>query len=110
MDKFTVSNIKFCCFIAVAVVFMAAGWANRPALHSATAATTTPQTAMTTPERIQAAVRAQQSCTPALSNVRFVGEDNTGIGYLAACGEWTYIAIIKQGQIKVDRALPWNGR
>jgi hypothetical protein len=65
----------------------------------------------TMPEKIRAAVAAQYSCTPSLSDIRFTASDSTGAGYVTGCGRWLYwVSIDPQGQIKVTRAFEWNGR
>jgi hypothetical protein len=89
--------------VAVGIV-IAIGGRNPPATPM------TPITAYATPEKVQAAVAAQYSCTPSLSYIEFAVSDHTGTGYWAGCGRWLYWAFINpQGQIKVSRHFEWNG-
>ena len=72
---------------------------------------TRPEKVRTVPEKVQAAVAAQYSCTPSLDWVKFIGSDRTGTGYMVGCGRWLYWVLINpQEQIEVSRLTEWNGR
>ena len=60
--------------------------------------------------KVRAAVAAQYSCIPSLSDIRYFSSDDSGTVYFVGCGSWIYSAFISpQGQIKVQRHSTWNG-
>jgi hypothetical protein len=76
-------------------------------------AQTEPQTEV---EKVQAAVAAQYSCTPAFRDIRSSVSDDTATLYFAGCSSWVYMVSIAgpkgnrpEGTIAVTRLTKWNG-
>ena len=73
--------------IALLIVAMGGGFrSDNPA--------ETPRVHQSIPERIQAAVAAQHSCTPALKHIHLAIPGDTSAGYNVGCGRWIYYALV----------------
>jgi hypothetical protein len=101
--------------VVAIVVGIALGGFNRVAITPPTTFTTyVPPYA--TPEKVQAAVAAQRSCTPALSDIYLNQSPGPPYVYNIGCNGWIYVALIGLSndpqEIEVNR-IPdgkWDGR